>query len=706
MGAVDDTPLPPLRDDLQFMRSAQDGDGDNGFLIFDPVRHRYFRVGAQAAQALAGWQTGSIESLQLHLRRLGLALGKRDVEALIEFVNANNLVVAGRGQSKQLAGQLHATRKSLFSKVLHGYLFIKIPLIRPQKFLDATSPYVNWLGSRPVLWLIALLSLTGIYLTTRQFDVFILQFKGFNAWHGVLFLPLALFILKSSHELGHAYVATRYRCQVPVMGVAFMVMFPMLYSDVSDAWKLTDKRQRLAIDFAGMATEISLGGICLLLWNLLPEGPFRLLCFFMATTGWLMSVMINLSPFIRFDGYHILADWLGIHNLQERGFAIGRWQMRKVLFGFQDPLPEKLSPRLHRILVAYAWGTWVYRLSLFLGIALVVYFLFFKVLGIFLFIFEIVWFVGLPLWRELSVWWQRRGDIVQKRHGVVVIGFLLLGGGLLFAPLESNVAIPALAMAKSEGRYIASSAAIVDEVIAKPGMRVKPGTVLIRLTSPHLREQLTRTKLKLALVNVRLDWGMASKQERALRKVFLRERNALKTQLTGIQTKIEELVIRAKTAGVIVEMAVGLHKSRWVSVNTQLVQMVSPQAGLFVRGLVDESRVGRISAGNTGIFIAETAQPAKLSVVVNEISLGRGAGRELTYLTSHNNGGIAMSTDSAGRERPVKAVFPVNFRVTGNQKVPWLHEQRGTVVVAGKPQSLAGRFFRHAFSVLLRETGF
>ena len=50
-----DSPLPQLRDELQFMEAAVDGNGQSGFLIFDPVQHKYFRIGLIAARAFGVW---------------------------------------------------------------------------------------------------------------------------------------------------------------------------------------------------------------------------------------------------------------------------------------------------------------------------------------------------------------------------------------------------------------------------------------------------------------------------------------------------------------------------------------------------------------------------------------------------------------------------------------------------------------------------
>ena len=46
---------------------------------------------------------------------------------------------------------------------------------------------------------------------------------------------LALAVTKSLHELGHAVTATRYGLRVAHMGVAFLVLWPMLYTDTGES---------------------------------------------------------------------------------------------------------------------------------------------------------------------------------------------------------------------------------------------------------------------------------------------------------------------------------------------------------------------------------------------------------------------------------------------------------------------------------------
>ena len=86
---------------------------------------------------------------------------------------------------------------------------------------------------------------------------------------------------------------------------------------------------------------------------------------------------------VRFDGYYFLADWSGIENLQNRSFEMGRWKLREWLFGFGEQAPERFPAQTRRWLIFFAVATWIYRLFLFLGIALLVYFSFSKRLASF-----------------------------------------------------------------------------------------------------------------------------------------------------------------------------------------------------------------------------------------------------------------------------------------------------------------------------------
>ena len=125
---------------------------------------------------------------------------------------------------------------------------------------------------------------------------------------------ITLILVKCLHELGHAYVAKYHGCRVSAIGIAFLVFFPFLYTDTTDAWRLRNHKDRLLINFAGILTELHLALIATFVWGVLPEGGLGA-AFFIATTSWISSIAINVSPFMRFDGYYVFSDWLK-ENLQ------------------------------------------------------------------------------------------------------------------------------------------------------------------------------------------------------------------------------------------------------------------------------------------------------------------------------------------------------------------------------------------------------
>ena len=122
-----------------------------------------------------------------------------------------------------------------------------------------------------------------------------------------------------------------------------MVLFPVLYTDNTDAWRLVDARKKLQIVLAGILVELHIALLALFAWGVLDDGPLRSVAYFLTTASIVGSLLVNLNPFMRFDGYYALADYLGMQNLQPRAFALARWQMRQWLFGLAEPVPEPLT---------------------------------------------------------------------------------------------------------------------------------------------------------------------------------------------------------------------------------------------------------------------------------------------------------------------------------------------------------------------------
>src|SRR4051794_9892672 len=111
------------------------------------------------------------------------------------------------------------------------------------------------------------------------------------------------------HELGHAS-ACRYGGATPGgMGAGIYMVWPAFYTDVTDAYRLP-RRDRLRVDLGGLYFNAVVAVATMGAWLALRVDALLLLI------GLQLLLMVKqLSPVIRADGYHILADATGIPDL-------------------------------------------------------------------------------------------------------------------------------------------------------------------------------------------------------------------------------------------------------------------------------------------------------------------------------------------------------------------------------------------------------
>ena len=287
--------LPQLRDELHLLPAAANHDGSPAWMVNDPVSNRFYRIGWVDFELLLRWSMGTEAALIASVNaETTLTIESSDVTGLVQFLSQHDLLRANEQASVERLSQRAArAQSSAFQWLFHHYLFFRVPLIRPQRWLAGLLPAVNWLFTAQAAWTIILLSGAGLFLAARQWETFSHTFVDQLSWSGALGFAMALGFAKALHELGHALTATRYGVRVAHMGVAMLVMFPMLYTDTSESWKLSNPRQRLAIASAGIVTELALAGLATLAWSLTPDGPMRSALFFLATTSWILTLAVN-----------------------------------------------------------------------------------------------------------------------------------------------------------------------------------------------------------------------------------------------------------------------------------------------------------------------------------------------------------------------------------------------------------------------------
>lgn len=108
------------------------------------------------------------------------------------------------------------------------------------------------------------------------------------------------------HETGHAAALVRAGGRPGGVGVGLLFILPVLYCDVTAA-ALLPRADRLRVDLAGLVWHLAAGG-ALAAWG----GPACTL----AAWGVLAAAAWNILPFLRTDGYWLLADALDVSSLE------------------------------------------------------------------------------------------------------------------------------------------------------------------------------------------------------------------------------------------------------------------------------------------------------------------------------------------------------------------------------------------------------
>jgi len=697
--------VPNLRCNLQILPGYECIGGHPTFLLSDPLRNRCFLLGWREHIILSSWSYSEVGRIaEVATMRLGYTI---DTGIVIEFANFlinNELVEVHTPELSYRFDKRKPLKMSLVQWILHSYLYVRVPLIYPDRFLSATQSAIAPLYSKMFGWLMFWIACASIIMISRQIDAFAATFISYLSADGALSIGVALCISKLIHEFAHAYTAKRFGCHVPVMGIAIIVLWPVMFTDTSAAWTIHSRWQRIAVAGSGIIAEIYVGTVAALLWCILPDGPVRASVFLLATTSWISSLLINLSPLMRFDGYYMLADFTGIANLQDRAFALGRWGIRKVVLGAHGAPPEMGSRRKLLLMALYAYTAWIYRAILFIGIALTVYHLFFKFLGIILMMIEVVWFVLRPLWNEVRLWWRSRRLLTWNRHSIMSLCILVACIGALIIPMPGRHWAPAVFVAAEQLKVYSPSPARVARLHVNVGQTVTMGIKLVELESPELTHQLDNALARIS----ELQWKEAhvSHQASAARQlgVIREELIALNNEADGLRKEIDQLTIRAPHDGIVAEIEDDITPGRWVARGALLVHIVNEKIQV-IEAFVTETSLVDISVGQVGKFLTDNSIGHEITAEVARIDTNSVAVLPWQMLASENGGDIECLRSAKGKLVPRQTWYRVILRP--NQHVDEPHyQQRGRVLLQSSAHSIITSLLRSLYVILIKESGF
>lgn len=117
------------------------------------------------------------------------------------------------------------------------------------------------------------------------------------------------------HELGH-YLSSMWLGAKPgKIGVGIYLVTPVLYATLDDIWRLSTKKRNI-INIAGVYFQsvflLFFAGAALILQQKIPF----MICFLGS-----MGILVNLCPFLKFDGYWIVNDYLDTSELMHKSIS-------------------------------------------------------------------------------------------------------------------------------------------------------------------------------------------------------------------------------------------------------------------------------------------------------------------------------------------------------------------------------------------------
>lgn len=717
--------LRKLRKGVTFRFNGYDHDGIPHWLLYDAGRNKFFVIGWPEYEMLSRWPLGDPQSiLEAVNSETTLNLEMRDFENLLDFLNRNYLTEQRwRNVYDKAKEQKIIKGENLFYWFIRYYLFFRVPIFHPDKFLNKTRKFGEFLFKRSTLFVMMFLGMVAVYQIGSQWENFTHTFSTIFNWQGFMFYFIAFSIAKCFHEFGHAYMAKLYGVSVPTMGIAFLVFWPVLYTDTTHSWSLPS-HQRLRIALAGMWVETYITIIAALIWANVHNVTIQMICYVMVTINWVSTLLINVSPFMRFDGYYVLSDILKTPNLQGRSFALARWQLRNWLFGWEEGLPEHFSKRMHWILVTYAFITWIYRLIIYFGIAILVYHYFFKALGIILFLIELFAFILRPFVVELQTWYDLRHQFTLNRRTFITCTCATIFLIIMCLPINQNINMNATLSYSHEFLH-PSQNAILQNTLPLPGTAVKANQVLIELKSPELEENLKTAQLE-------YDKILAEVRRASFNENFSNDLGTLEAKISEKKTQYDKLValqqqliIKAPFDGIISDVAPNVQPGDTVMKNSWLLDIVNPRV-LVVEAYADQADITSLNPGDTGFFYPINLEQPKVAVKlfaiepVNVTELTWSYSKESEhkrntqesvpvdtpiYHASLLGGKIATNLTDKGKYVPVDSIYRV--LLTPEQSSLNLRRvELGTVILTVKPRSYVYRLFYKLKRVFVQESGF
>jgi len=547
---------------------------------------------------------------------------------------------------------------------LLSLLFLQIPLWNPDAFLERTIRYARPLYSRTAFGLWAVMTVAAVLVAAGRWHDLQQPLNGLLAARNLPLIWLTLIVLKVLHEFGHAYACKYFGVHVPEMGVYLIAFTPCAYVDATGSWGLTRRSQRIVIGLAGMYVESAIAALALFVWSATSSPLLSALAYNVIFLAGVTTVLFNINPLMRFDGYYVLSDLLEIPNLRARANRVVLDAAKRHLLGVNLP-PPPMTRGLRGTLFVFGVCAAVYRTLVILGIAALVASKLFLV-GLMIAVGYVAR-LAYDLGRRLTMYLWHGEETAPVRARAIAVGVLFLVGVPLAAaiiPVPANVYAAALVGAERETVVRAELPGFLQSVIAERGAPVAPGALLVELDDDAAREALAEAQSRLDAARIRRDAYRVDRP--ALAQQEQQRVSACEQEVARRTDQLAALRVCAPVAGRVVACRPRTDAGRYVEVGSEIATIV---AGRWqVRALLTEEQMSAASpqAGDAAEFrpagggrawpgVVTRVRPAALAAMMpGSVSPAAvpSLPPDLAALTHLGGGDIVVDPDSGQTRQP------------------------------------------------------
>lgn len=600
---------------------------EGGAIASDPVSQTHHQVTAEE-RALAGWLRPETTLRELR-RRWESTFAPQRIEPreLAEKLAALRRagVLAGNDHPDALwrrhAEQRSAERRGVWRRLPA----LLLGSIDPEPIVRPLTRTFGWVFTLPGLMLAAAMMFAAALVVLSRWDRFVADLPTLSTiatLEGGSLVLLVFIALKAVHELGHAVACRQLGGQPRELGLLLLMGAPCPYVDVSDAWGFPSKVARCLVSMAGVLAEGVVASLAVFVWRASGEGLTHSVALHVVLVAGAVTLVANLNPLLRYDGYYVLADATESPNLWSRS----RSELRAWLRGWFFESREAPAPTSRwRLLYAALSTAYVAALTIAIAWMAIAFARVAKVealgwLAATALVVPVAIDALTPPFRSATT--PCRGPRPRWRRFALASALVALSlCGAAWAPWAVRVAAEGTVTLVAPQVVTLSTAGRIVEAVP-PGTRVEIGDVIARLENPDVERQLAAARaeadtarLAVQLIERRraVDVKIADDLPQARSLAASRQQ-----RYEGLLREADRLVLRADRPGVVWEPPAAEPpreaddtldsaprwplrpeaRGAWLAVGTP-VALVAPADACQVELMIDERDADRLAVDQT-----------------------------------------------------------------------------------------------------------